>query len=190
MRDRDAVQSEQLWAMVDVELLVVGGAPREVFHLVEHIPGRLPSWRLDVDALRRLGWTFDGNSISPPPGDDDDTKPFANHPYALGAAWRGGNRWEATFQLAAGSDVAAVVTHELLIDDRNHADPGPPLRSQSPWVWWIHGLSAGDRAGRAESPVLAAAAAERLLVSQGIAIAEPTVTLRSRLDGTPLDGDG
>ncbi len=99
--------------MVDVELVVSGGAPRSVFHLLEHVPGHLPSWRLDVEELRDLGWSVDDHSISPPPSDDDGAPLLANHLYALGSVWRGANRWEAAFRLGAGIDVVAVVTHEL-----------------------------------------------------------------------------
>ena len=75
--------------MVDVELVVSGGAPRSVFHLLEHVPGHLPSWRLDVEELRDLGWSVDDHSISPPPSDDDGAPLLANHLYALGSVWRG-----------------------------------------------------------------------------------------------------
>ena len=52
--------------MVDVELVVSGGAPRSVFHLLEHVPGHLPSWRLDVEELRDLGAPISHQSGSSP----------------------------------------------------------------------------------------------------------------------------
>ncbi|MGH9271559.1 MAG: hypothetical protein ACRDZ2_09820 [Ilumatobacteraceae bacterium] len=173
------------WVMVDIELAVSGGVLRRVFHLLGHAPGELPTWRLDVEELRRLGWHVDTHTIEPPPGNAADDESFPNHPYALGPAWRGANRWEAHFPFDAGRDVVAVVTHELLIGENEQVEAGLPLSSASPWVWWIDALPGGRRAGRAESPVLAAAAVETLLGGEGASIVEPTCTRRS-VDGTPI----
>ena len=162
--------------MVDVELLVVSGAPRTAFVLDDQAPGL--SWRLDVDALRRRGWEIDEHSIVPPPG-EDEKQFFSNHPYAMGPAWRGGSRWTATFTVGDRT-VNALVTHELLIDGIDNVDPGPPLASGSPWRWRIDRLSDGAHAGRAESPILAAAAVEAMLIANGSTIPDRTMTRRSR----------
>ena len=130
------------------------------------------------------------HSISPPPSDDDGARLLANHPYALGSVWRGADRWEAAFRLGAGIDVVTVVTHELFVRAGEPDDVGPPSRSLSPWAWRIDGLDDGSQAGRAESPILADAAAEKLLVQKGAEIYDPTATLR-RLDGTTVtESDG
>lgn len=170
----DDVAIEDRLAMVDVELLVDSGAPRSVFELVELGPGW--SWRLDIDALRRLGWKIDEHGMAPP-ARDRDIRFFSNHPYDMGPAWKGGGRWSATFGVGDRT-VHAVVEHEILIDGRDNIDPGPPLASRSPWRWRIDGLTDSAQAGRAESPILAAAAVEMMLISEGTTIPDRTMTRR------------
>jgi hypothetical protein len=170
-RDRD------LLAMVDVELLVAGGAPRNVFTPVFDASSNWPQWRMDVEALRRRGWRIGDHEMAPP--DDGSDDPGAVHPYALGPVWSGANSWPAKFTLEGSTGpVVARVDHELIVDPDDDCDPGPPLPSASPWRWRIDGLPAGPRCGRADNPALAAAAVESVLLEAGCTPFQRTATRR------------
>lgn len=168
--------------LVDVEGLVSSGAPRSAFTLVEHQRGQPLVWRLDVEALRDLGWTVTHDSLTPPPSGELD-RDFPNHPYALGPAWKGVNTWHATFTTVAGP-VHAIVAHELRMDDDRW--PTRPPTSPGPWRWRVDGPSISAHHGTADSPILAAAAVEALLTEAGVDVGERTMTRRSGSTGQPV----
>ena len=89
----------------------------------------------------------------------------------------GANYWRAEFRLK-GSTVFGVVDHRWNDPFRHECHLGTELASGSPWRWHIVGLDGGDRCGRAETPVLAAFAAEGITVAAGTTIATRTALRR------------
>jgi len=163
-------------AMVDVELFVSGGAPRDALVLVPAEPPRTwPRFWLQSEVLTHAGWRFRGGGWQPPA--DAEAGVEAVHPYSVGDAWRGGNSWVAEFRLLRGDlTVEAHVDHEWFLDG---FETVPSLPSGSPWCWRIVGLPTGYRCGRAENPVLAAAAVEAVLIDVGCRTFERTQTRKS-----------
>ena len=151
--------------MVDVELLVASGAPRDVFSMTPAAPSaRWPTWRLDDAKLRAFGWIVaDGHCYLPDSVADIEVP----HPYDLGPAWDGANSWRATFTLRTHETAVAFVDHEACGAERLACNAGPPLASGSPWRWRVDGLPGGVRCGRAETPVAAAILVEAVVVEAG-----------------------
>jgi hypothetical protein len=173
--DSDAHGIHEL-AMVDVEGFVLAGVPRSAFIMVPpRSSERWPTFRLDDDTLRSLGWTVELGMFCPPGGGEAE----ATHPYDLGPMWHGANSWLATFRLEHdGSLVEASVEPEWCMDVWPQCDPGSPLPSGSPWRWRILGLPVGVRCGRGENPVQAAAVAEEAVMAAGASTFPRTKTRR------------
>ena len=159
----DRYQPHEL-AMVDVELFVSGGAPRDAFVLVPPEPTQTwPRFRVAADRLTRAGWTFGNGGWQPPYHAEVDAG--AAHPYDVGPAWEGGNSWRAIFRLLLGDvTIEAHIDHEWCLED---FEGMPDLPSGSPWCWRIVRLPTAFRCGRAENPVRAAAAIEDILIDAG-----------------------
>ena len=171
----DHYQPDEL-AMVDVELFVSCGTPREAFVLVPPQPTEpWPRFRVVGDRLTRAGWTFGHSGWQPPFTAEADAG--AAHPYDVGPAWEGGNSWRAVFHLLRGVvTIKGHVDHEWCLEG---FEAVPDLPSGSPWCWRIVGLPTGFRCGRAENPVLAAAAVEDILIDAGCHTFERTQTRRA-----------
>ena len=150
---------------------------------VEDRPGQPLLWRLDLEALRQLGWTIGRDSLAPPPSDEVD-RDFANHPFALDPAWNRVHTWRATFDTVEGPTDATVV-HEHRIEARD-GWPQHPTTPLNPWRWRVDGPSIGVRHGTADSPILGAAAVEAMLADAGVDVGEPTMTRRSGSTGEPM----
>ena len=127
------------------------------------------------DRLTRVGWIFGHGGWQPPFTAEADTG--AAHPYDVGPAWEGGNSFRAVFHLLRGVvTIEGHADHECCLEG---FEAVPDLPSGSPWYWRIVGLPTGFRCGRAENPVLAAAAVEDILIDAGCHTFERTQTRRA-----------
>jgi hypothetical protein len=88
MEERAEKPFSRPMVLVDMEGLVSSGVPRAAFALCQLDDDGAPRFTLDVEQIKAIGWTFEGDSLRPPkqqPG-------FATlppHPYALGPSWVG-----------------------------------------------------------------------------------------------------
>ena len=163
-------------ALVDVELFVSSGVPREAFTVLpvgEWLSPTVPKFRLDDDVLLGLGWQRDAGvgTLQPPGGHESD--PGVPHPYALGPMWLGANCWRAEFRIG-NVIVLGLIDHRWATTHSGTCEPGDELASDSPWRWHVVGLESGAVCGRAETPVGAAFFAEDVLVASGVHIRERT----------------
>ncbi len=157
--------------LIDAVALVEDGAEWTMFamHFAEN---GLPMFEVNIATLRHAGWVIDSHgeshSLTPPPSASVSTEPPPSG-YSLSRIWEGGNCWQATF----GEGVGGVVDHQWCTVDHDEIDAGEPLASKSPWRWLF--VSGDQRvAGRAESPLQAAAMVEALARVHGSASFTPS----------------
>ncbi len=171
-------------APIDVELFVSAGLPRSAFFVLPHddwLAPAVPTFGVAVSTLASHGWSVDegsGSWRSPIQHDVDVSVP---HPYELGPIWRGANCWQAELS-AGGKSLLALVDHHWADAHDDACDPGDELTSLSPWRWHVLGPAGSAVCGWAETPVLAASAAEAVLMEAGADIPERTKLRRDLHD--------
>lgn len=156
-------------ALVDVEGFVGEGVPRHAFVLLP-VAGwsstDVPRFRLASSTLVALGWEVDHAAGIMRPPDRPEIELSLPHPYELGPIWSGANCWRAEFRVAT-TEVVGLVDHRWAGRHGGLCEPGEELISGSPWYWHVLRSDAGSVCGRAETPVLAAFAAESVLIDVG-----------------------
>jgi hypothetical protein len=167
-------------ALVDVELFVLAGAPRAAFTVLADAGASAsgPAFRVDDVALVEAGWRRDGLDGSLQPSGASRNDPDTPHPFALGSVWIGSGCWRAEF---AVGDVVVVglVDHRWSDSHSEICDLGDELTSKSPWRWHVLTPTGSAVCGRAETPVLAAFAAEDALIASGARIIDRTTLRRA-----------
>ncbi len=158
--DAQATSSRPM-ALVDVELFVSSGAPRAAFTVRPTEVGAAPTFDLNRRLLEASGWDVDESALRPPEECSMYLIP-PPHPYALGPRWTGVNCWRADF----GDEMVGIVDHDWCSEGHEHIDGGPPVASGSPWRWAFF-TRTRQVAGRAESPLHAAAVVEAMALKDG-----------------------
>lgn len=156
-------------ALIDVEGFVGAGVPRHAFILLpvaSWLSTEAPMFRLASSTLVALGWEVDRAAGIMGPPDRPEIELALPHPFGLGPIWSGGNCWRAEFRVAT-TEVVGLVNHRWASRHGGICEPGEELISGSPWYWHVLRSDAGSVCGRAETPVLAAFAAERVLIDAG-----------------------
>ena len=159
-------------ALVDVELFVSSGAPRRAFTVHPRTAWwspTSPAFSVDDDALVQAGWQCDGLDGTLHPSRAREPDPEVPHPYALGPAWIGSNCWHAEF-MVDDTIVSGFVDHRWAGTHLGICELGDEMASDSPWRWHVVAPDGRAVCGRAETPVLAAFAAENALVASGARI--------------------
>ena len=94
-------------------------------------------------------------------------------PASPARSWSGATSWRAE-RSTRTTEFVALVDHTWADAHDGTCDPGEELTSESPWRWHVLGPDGSSVCGRAETPVLAAFAAETVLIEAGVEIAERT----------------
>jgi hypothetical protein len=163
-------------APVDVELLVGSGLPRQAFSVLpaeSWLAPDVPVFGLAIATLVSLGWTVDEDNGTFEGPDQHEIDLSVPHPYDLGPSWSGTNSWIASFSTGA-TEIVGRVDGEWAHAHHSVCDPGARLDSASPWRWHVLTGDGSSVCGRAETPVLAAFAAETALIEAGADIPERT----------------
>lgn len=147
--------------LVDVDLFVSAGAPRAAFVRRPSDSGSIPTFDLDRAVLESAGWAIDDSSFRPPARSSLLRPP--PHPYALGPTWTGCHCWRADF----GGGATGIIDHDWCNENHPPIEGGPPLTSRSPWRW-AFSTDSQRAAGRAASPLHAAAFVEALASKSGV----------------------
>lgn len=163
-------------APVDVELFVSAGVPRHAFSVLpgaDWLAPAVPMFRLASATLVSLGWTVDSDAGSFRGSNQHEVDVSVPHPYELGPSWSGANSWRAALSTGT-AEFVALVDFKWANAHVGTCDPGEELASESPWRWHVLGPNGSSACGRAETPVLAAFAAETVLIEAGVDIPERT----------------
>ena len=168
-------------APVDVELFVSSGVPRHAFSVIPAdawLAPDAPLFRLAIATLVSLGWAVDEEQGTFEEPDQHEIDLSVPHPYDLGPTWSGANLWRASFGTGS-TEIVGLVDAEWAEAHRGACDPGAELDSASPWRWHVLAGDGSSVCGRAETPVLAAFAAESALIEAGADILERTKRRRA-----------
>ncbi len=166
---------------VDVELFVSSGVPRHAFSVLPAdawLAPDVPLFQLAFATLVSLGWAVDADQGTFERPNQHAIDLSVPHPYDLGPSWSGGNSWRASFNTGA-TEIVGLVDPEWAHAHHGACDPGAELDSASPWRWHVLAGDGSSLCGRAETPVLAAFAAETALIEAGADIPERTKLRRA-----------